>query len=167
HINPLDECHGSRITLALAKLHDTRVSTIAIRRSWRDVIEQFLHRKLLAQRRQSGAPSVNRAIFSECDHAFGERPNCLRLRQRGLDALMFNQGTNLISQQRLSVLSRATEFDRLFLVSHNAANVILEPALTLRQVLRWDRHHRCCSPEHPEGRVRISCPGPTEAVVVY
>jgi hypothetical protein len=49
---------------------------------------------------------------------------------------MFNQGTNLISQQRFAVLSRAAQLDRLFLVSHDAANVILEPALTLRQVLR-------------------------------
>src|SRR5713101_2509137 len=128
HINPLDESHGSRVALTLAKLHDAGISAIALRRLWRDIVKQFFYRILLAQRRQGGAAGVDRAIFSERDHPFRERTNCLRLGQRGLDALMFDQGANLISQQRFTVLSRATELNRLFLVSHDAANVSLDDA---------------------------------------
>src|SRR5262249_15490415 len=72
HINPLDECHRSRITLTLAKLHDARVPTIAFRRSRRDTVEQFFHSPLLVQRRQSSATRVDGAFFSQRDHPFRE-----------------------------------------------------------------------------------------------
>jgi hypothetical protein len=36
---------------------------------------------------------------------------------------MFDQGTNLIRQQRLPVLRRATQLDRLFLMSHSFAGL--------------------------------------------
>jgi hypothetical protein len=37
---------------------------------------------------------------------------------------MFNQGTNLICQQRFAVRGRAPKLDRLFLVSHRTANMV-------------------------------------------
>src|SRR5262249_55896508 len=70
HVNPFDECHRSGITLALAKFHDACVSAIAFRRSWRDILKQFLDSLLLAQRRQSGATSMDRSILSERNHSF-------------------------------------------------------------------------------------------------
>jgi hypothetical protein len=72
----------------------------------------------LAQSRKSGAARVNRSVFPESNHSLCERSNGLRLGQGGLDTLMFDQGTNLIRQERLPVLRRATKFDRLLLMSH-------------------------------------------------
>jgi hypothetical protein len=44
---------------------------------------------------------------------------------------MFDQRANLIRQQRFAVLSRAAKLDRLFLVSHSVANVLVDPTITL------------------------------------
>ena len=79
---------------------------------------------------------------------------------------MLDQGADLISQQRFAVLGRTTQFDRLFLMSHDAANVILEAMLTLRHLLRSGQRHRY-SPGHPEGRARISYRDLARAVAVY
>src|SRR5260370_5223880 len=46
-------------------------------------------------------------IYSLC-----ERSNGFRLGQGGFDTLMFDQRTNLIRQERLPVLSSATQLDR-------------------------------------------------------
>ena len=43
---------------------------------------------------------------------------------------MFNQRTNLIRQERLSVLSRATKLDRLFLMSHDRLRLVYIRGLT-------------------------------------
>jgi hypothetical protein len=79
---------------------------------------------------------MNRSVFSERDHPFRQWPNCLGLGQRGLDTLVFDQGANLIRQQRFSVFSRAPKLDGLLLMSHNAANVILDPTFILRPPVR-------------------------------
>src|SRR5439155_10567347 len=123
-IDPLDECHGSGVALALAELHNARVTAVALRRSWRDVVEQSLYDSLLPQCRECGPARMNRSLFSERNHLFRERSNRLRFGQRCFDALMFDQGANLICQQRFAVLSRAAKFDRLFLVPHKSADLI-------------------------------------------
>ncbi len=67
---------------------------------------------------------MNRASFAEGDHLFRERSYRLRFCQCRFDALIFDQGTYLIRQQRFAVLSRAAKLDRLFLVPHNAPNKV-------------------------------------------
>src|SRR6266576_3812091 len=57
-IDPLDECHGSGVALALTELDNARVTAVALRRSRRDVVEEFLYRVLLPQCRQSGPAHV-------------------------------------------------------------------------------------------------------------
>src|SRR5215472_5472216 len=123
HIHPLYERHRSGVAPALAKFHDARVSAIALGRPWRDVVKQFLHRILLTQSRKSAAARMNRSVFPESNHSLCERSNGLGLGQGGLDTLMFDQRTNLIRKQRLPVLSRATKFDRLFLMPHGVASI--------------------------------------------
>src|SRR5206468_13120175 len=59
-IDPFDKGHGSGVALALAKPHDARVTPIAIGRSRRDLVEQFLHRDLLPQCCQSIPSRVDR-----------------------------------------------------------------------------------------------------------
>ena len=90
-IDPFDECHRCRVALALAKFDDARVTSVAIRRSWRDVVEQLFHRILLPQHRKSGAAGVDRAVFPERHHSFGERTDRFGFGQGGLDPLMFDQ----------------------------------------------------------------------------
>src|SRR5207249_4623109 len=72
-IDPLDECHGSGVALALAELHNARVTAVALRRSWRDVVEQSLYDSLLPQCRECGPARMNRSLFSERNHLFRER----------------------------------------------------------------------------------------------
>jgi hypothetical protein len=71
------------------------------------------------QSRKSGAARVKRSAFPESNHSLCERSNGFRLGQGGFDTLMFDQRTNLIRQERRPVLSRATQLDRLFLMSHS------------------------------------------------
>ena len=78
---------------------------------------------------------------------------------------MLDQGADLISKKRFTVVRRATQFDGLLLMPHDAANVTLERTLTLRQLLRLGQRHRC-SPERPEGRARISCRGSDQVVAI-
>src|ERR1051326_2983948 len=98
------------------------LKAIALGRSRRDVLKQFLNGILLAQSRQCGPTRVNRSVFPESNHSLCQRANGLRLGQRGLDTLMFDQRTNLIRQERLAVLSFATQFDRLFLMPHSRSH---------------------------------------------
>jgi hypothetical protein len=74
---------------------------------------------------------MNRSFLAEGHHFFRERSNRFRFGQRRLNALMFDQRANLIRQQRFAVLSRAAKLDRLFLVSHSVANVLVDPTITL------------------------------------
>src|SRR5207249_516845 len=117
-IDPFDKGHGSGVALALAKPHDARVTPIAIGRSRRDLVEQFLHRDLLPQCCQSIPSRVDRSFLPERHHFLRERSNRLRLGERRLDALVFDQRSNLIGQQRFAVLSRAAKLTRFFLVPH-------------------------------------------------
>src|SRR6266550_1250565 len=164
-IDPLDECHGSRVALALTELDNACVTAVALRRSRRDVVEEFLDRVLLPQCRQGGPARMNRSFLAEGHHLFRERSNRFRFGQRRLDTLMFDQRANLIRQQRFAVLSRAAKLDRLFLVSHNAANVVVDPTITLWQPTRSGlRHQR--SPAAPQDPDQISFPDPTQDVAV-
>src|SRR4029453_6446976 len=117
-IDPLNECHRSGVALALAELDNARVTAVALGRSRRDVVEEFLDSILLPQSRQGGPARVNRSSFAEGHHLFRERSNRFRFGQSCFDALMLDQGANLIREQRFAVRSRATELDRLFLVLH-------------------------------------------------
>src|SRR6266487_3228336 len=88
-------------------------------RSRRDLVEQFLHRGLLPQRCQGIPSRVDRSLLSERHHFLRERSNRLRFSERRLDALVFDQGANLISQKRFAVLSRAAKLNRFLLVPHD------------------------------------------------
>ncbi len=59
-------------------------------RSARDVLEQFLDRILLTQRREGCAARMNRSVLPECDHSFRERSNRLGFGKRSFDTLMFD-----------------------------------------------------------------------------
>ena len=132
-IDPFDKGHGSRVALALPEPHYARVTSIAIGRSRRDLVEQFLHRGLVPQCCEGIPSRVDRSFLSERHHFLRERSNRLRLGERRLDALVFDQGANLIGQQRLAVLSRAAKLKRLFLVPHDWADSTM---ITARQPRR-------------------------------
>src|SRR5713101_949988 len=117
-IDPFNECHGSGVALALAELYNACVTAVAVDRSWRDVVEKFFHGNFLPQRRQGSPARMNRSLLTERHHLFRERSNRLCFGQRGLNALMLDQGANLVRQEGFAVLSRAAKLDRFFLVSH-------------------------------------------------
>ena len=106
------------IALPRTELHDPRVTALPIRRTRRDIVEQFLHRTFLAEHGQRRTPGMERTFFPERHHLFGERADGFRLGQRGLDALMFNQAANLVRQEGFPVLGRTAEFYGFLLMSH-------------------------------------------------
>src|SRR5205823_12095179 len=131
--NPFDEGDRSGVALALTKSDNAGVTAVTTGRAWRDVIEQFFDGILLPQHRESRPSRVKRAIFSEGYHFFGERTNGLGLGQCGFDTFVLDQAANLIGEQRFAMLSGASELDRLLLVPHAPARMLVDP---LRALLR-------------------------------
>ena len=110
---------------------------------------------------------MKRAIFSEGYHFFGERTNGLGLGQCGFDTFVLDQAANLIGEERFAMLSGTPELDRLLLVPHAPARMLvdfLQRVTLLMRHLRWRRRPRRRA--YPPDRHRTSCPDPSQAAEV-
>ena len=158
-IDPFDKRHRRGVALALAQPNDASVAAVTVSRSRRDLGEQFLYGILLPQCPQGSPPRMQRAVFAQRHHFFGERSNRLRFGKGRLDALMFDQAAHLVGEQSFAVLRRPAKLDCLFSMSHETTNVTSRLARLLGL-----RHQR--SPTRPQDPDRISSQDSTQGVAV-
>jgi hypothetical protein len=117
-IDELEVGHRGGVTLPRTEFHDAAITALATASARRKFREQLSNRLLLAQEGKRYSTGVQIAAFAQCDHPFGERPNCLRLRQCCSDAAMLNEAANLVCQQQVPMLGLPAQFDSLLTVTH-------------------------------------------------
>jgi hypothetical protein len=97
---------------------DARVATVPLRVPRRDRGEELRHDLGLHDETGHVTASGEIPLLAERDHALGEAAGFLRLRDRGLDALVLEQRRHQVAQERMPVLALASQLAMVFTVSH-------------------------------------------------
>src|SRR5262245_7020063 len=106
------------VTETVTQADDARVTALALLVPGRDGREQLRHDLGLDHEASHVAASGDVALLAERDHALGKAARLLRLRHRGLDALVLEQSGHQVAQQCASVLALSSQPAVVFAVSH-------------------------------------------------
>ena len=116
------------VTAPVPDTEDARVAARPLRVARRDRLEQLADDALVGQllqhepaRVERGAVRLTRgdAALGDGDQPLDERPQLLRLRHGGFDALVPDERHRLVAQQRRAVLADASQLPMCKVVSHS------------------------------------------------
>src|ERR1035441_5856434 len=106
------------VALARSQAHDARIAAVALSEPRAQSIEQLLEGIRRAQHHGRLAARVQRIRLGQRDHVLHQRTNGFRLRNRGDDALRFDDAGDQVAQERIAAAGGPLQFVSGVLMSH-------------------------------------------------
>src|SRR6516162_355401 len=117
-IDEFDDRDGGGIAIAEAGLEDAGIAAVAVLVAGTEHLEQFLDHGDVAHLRDRLAARVQVATLAERDQFLDDRPQVLRLRQRGHDLLVLDERRRHVGEHGAAMLAGAIELAMGVSVTH-------------------------------------------------
>src|SRR5690606_1744822 len=117
-LHELDQRHRRSVALTLADLIDAGVPAALVLEAPGDDLEQLAGCRFAADARPDEPPVVLGVFARDAHQLFDLRANILRLRLRGRDALVEDEGRGEAPEERLALVLVAAELAACLAMSH-------------------------------------------------